>query len=61
MKKYDGWAIKNRGGDLITWTFQETRKTMIHRFECLHDDHWETLKKKYGFKIVRIKLVEVEK
>ena len=59
-KKYDGWAIRNREGSLILWSFQETKEEMIRKFESRYDDHWETLKEKYGFRIVKAKLVEVE-
>ena len=60
MKDYDGWLVKNRQGKLIHWTFGETKSDVIRSLENRYDDHWKTLEEKYGFRIVKVKLMEVK-
>ena len=54
MAKYDGWIVKNKHGNLIIWTFGDTKRELIDRVAM-----WESLQKK-GNQIVKVKLVEVE-
>lgn len=63
-EKYDGWAIKILGKHpiLCTGFFFPTRKQVIEKYERLWGlGSWRRNKKKKGFKIVKIKLVEVAK
>ena len=53
-KKYDGWVVKNKWGSLLFWTFKETQKETQ---DGVSD--WEQWKK-LGFKLVKVKFVEVE-
>lgn len=55
MKKYDGWVIKNKWGSLLFWTFAPTRKELIAKCKL-----WKTWKK-LDCKLVKVKLVEIEK
>lgn len=62
MAKYDGWTLKSyasRKPHLFLADIKRTRAEVIKELESEFDDHWETIKKRRGFKIVKIKLVEV--
>lgn len=63
MAKYDGWTLKSYAGRkpyLFLADVKRTRGEVIKELESEFDDHWETIKKKHKFKIVKVKLVEVE-
>jgi len=62
MEKYDGWALKNCYGRkpfLVFDYLRKTKKEVIKEIECSFDDHWENIKKRHQFKIVKVRLVEV--
>lgn len=62
MAKYDGWTLKSCAGrkpHLFLNDVKRTRSEVIGELENEFDDHWETIKKRRNFKIVKIKLVEV--
>ena len=63
MKKYDGWTLKSCSGrkpHLFLADVKRTRDEVIKELESEFDDHWENIKKRRDFKIVKIKLVEVK-
>ena len=63
MKKYDGWTLKKCSGrkhHLFLADVKRTRDEVIKELESEFDDHWENIKKKHKFKIVKVRLVEVE-
>jgi len=54
-EKYDGWIIKDKYGDLWYGTFCATeREAKAHLKDCRQ---WQ---KRYNFKAIQVKLVEVE-
>jgi len=63
-KKYDGWCLKNicaRNPFLCTSWFCTTRKKVIEEFERLFTSgEWRNARRKGEFKIVKVRLVEVE-
>lgn len=63
MKKYDGWILKSLKGrkpHLFLADVKRTRDEVIKELESEFDDHWENIKKRRKFKIVKIKLTEVK-
>lgn len=64
MKKYDGWILKMFPFKMLPILnmdyIYKTRRELIMELENVYDNHWDELKKEKGFKIVKIKLVEVE-
>ncbi len=54
MGKYDAWIVRNRCGSLLLWTIGGTRREV--KYNINHCD-WKLQK---TFKIVKVKLVEVE-
>ena len=55
-EKYDGWIIKDKYGDLWYGTFCATeREAKAHLKDCRQ---WQ---KRYNFKVIQVKLVEVER
>ena len=55
-KKYDGWCVKENE-EIFYWTFQERKSDVINKWGRIY---WERDKKRHGYKIVKVKLVEVE-
>ena len=53
-KKYDGWIVKNKWGSLLMWTIGGTRSEV--KYNINHCD-WKLQK---AFKIIKVKLMEVE-
>jgi hypothetical protein len=63
MKKYDGWAIKYSWGAIDSSTFQESRNAVRKRWDSqAHHPSmfWKNASRRYGHKIVKVKLIEVE-
>ena len=62
MSKYDGWAIKYKSGELAINSFHRLRTDVVKWWNKMLDDSlsWRYVRKKYGNKIVKVKLVEVE-
>lgn len=64
MVKYDGWTLKNIAGRnpwLIPCYFTEKRKGVINCFETIFGiGAWRRHRDRGEFKIVKVKLVEVE-
>ena len=58
MKKYDGWILKSKGGSLLMWTFETTRREVITK--KIGIDRWEKAWKHQGCKLVKVKLMEVK-
>ena len=54
MEKYDGWIVKNKWGSLLMWTIGGTKREVKYNID--HCD-WKLQK---TFKIIKVKLVEVE-
>ena len=64
MNNYDGWVIKSlytRTPFLMPWSFNETRRGVIEWYEFSTSDDWKKERRKGRLKIVKVKLVEVEK
>jgi len=63
MAKYDGWVIKSfsaRNPWLLMWTLERTRKQVIEFFEKEWvGEKWKDYRKA-GYKLVKVKLVEVK-
>lgn len=60
MEKYDGWVIKTiwqKKPRLLIWTCAKTRKEVMENWGEID---WKGYKGKIDFKIVKVKLVEVE-
>jgi len=55
-KKYDGWAIKTQEGNILLWSVSDTRTEIVQKKAGMR--YWRARKKR-GWKIVKIKLVEV--
>lgn len=54
-KEYDGWILKDKYGDLWYGTFGATeREAKAHLRKC---KQWQ---KRYSFKIIQVKLMEVK-
>ena len=64
MEKYDGWVIKSFNAKtpwLIWWTFAETRKEVVKKFEkAWEGESWKKYRRTGQFEIVKVKFVEVE-
>ncbi len=64
MKKYDGWILKMTPfgmPNILNMDYiYKTRRELIMELENTYKDHWENHKKERGFKIVKMKLVEVK-
>ena len=62
-KKYDGWILKMfpfKMPPILNMDYiRITRRELIMELEHVYDDDWKKLKKERGFKIVRVKLVEI--
>lgn len=62
-EKYDGWCIKSYWGRnpwlVVNW-FGETRIKVIEGFEKATGDSWKKHRKAGNFKLVKVRLVEVE-
>ena len=56
--RYDGWAIKYGWGWVDPATFSLQRTDCIMRF-CDIGESWRTIKRRYGHKCIKVKLVEV--
>ena len=54
-KKYDGWVVKTIHG-LLVWTFEQRRSDVIKHW----GDSWKKARRSGEYKIVKVKLVEVE-
>ena len=54
MAKYDGWAFRNKENFFIIWTLRRTQREARETVSNWRD--WQRL----GFKLVKVKLVEVE-
>lgn len=64
MKKYDGWTVQNcmgRNPWLVFGFAERTRKEAIVNFELLWGKgKWRKERRRGNFKLVKVKLVEVE-
>lgn len=65
MDKYDGWCLKNvacRTPFLATYYFRQKRTDVIKQFEAqwMEKGAWRKQSKLGRFKIVKVKLIEVE-
>lgn len=64
MAEHDGWTLKNTGGRnpwLIPCYFAEKRREIIDRFErTFPHGSWRRHRDRGEFKIVKVKLVEVD-
>lgn len=65
MAEYDGWVIKNfnaRNPWLLLSTFHRKRTDVIRHFDSTWwaTGIWKKERRKGNFKIVKVKLVEVE-
>lgn len=58
VSKYDGWAMKNRYGSILQWTFRELKREVILLIGGLEIYHEEWIGESH--KIVKVKLVEVD-
>ena len=54
MAKYDGWIFKSKRGLLIIWTFCRTKREARRRVSDW--GAWQKL----GFKLVKVKFMEVK-
>ena len=57
---YDGWVIKSCWGrkhSFLIWTFEQTRTEAIAHWG---GNDWKKQRKSGDFKLVKVKLVEVE-
>ncbi len=57
MDRYDGWIARHKSGRILAWSFGLTRTDVIHRRIGLN--LWQAWKRK-GYKLVKVKLIEVE-
>ena len=65
MTKYDGWVLKcpgRKGPVLFGSFFHDTRRGVIEQVDKLIAEGYEKWKRGvgYGYKIVKVKLIEVE-
>ena len=63
MAKYDGWTIKScisRNPFLLAWHFREKRTDVIKEFNKITGGSWRKWRQRGDFKLVKVKLVEVE-
>lgn len=62
-EKYDGWAIKYGNGELAVNSFHRLRTDVVKWWNEMLDEslHWRYVKKKYGNKIVKVRLMEAMK
>lgn len=57
MSKYDGWVVKSVHGWFLNWTFGERKSGIIN---CWGREWWRKSRRKGEYKLVKVKLVEVE-
>lgn len=57
-EKYDGWTLKTKRGALLTYYLERTRRQVI--IKKIGVDRWEKAWLHRGYKIVKVKLVEVK-
>ncbi len=63
-EKHDGWVVKYSWGTFLEASFRPTRTEVVAWWNkdaespCLK---WKNMSRRYGHKIVKVKLVEVDK
>ncbi len=64
MENYDGWILKMfpfKMPPILNMDYiYKTRRELIMELEHVYNNDWEKLKKERGFKIVKVKLIEVK-
>lgn len=63
MDKYDGWTIKvlwHTHPWLLTTFFRKKRTDVIKAYEKQWNEKWRKDRERGNFKIVKVKLIEVE-
>ncbi len=62
-REYDGWTIRRSNGRLDPWFFERTKTAVLDHFQSRLETRREVRARlrRWGFTIVKVRLVEVGK